>query len=201
MRAQTASADARPSSCVPSPVQAPQNQLSARPCTSGKALLRDERAPVEDRMGVVELAVHRRRCRLLDRVERDDHRHLERQALQTVGEHVHADRRRLAGRIARRLVVPRRPGRLAQRQDADVGVQDGAVALVVKGAEHLALVGARVGEERQRIDAVASEDDGVEALACRGRSRRRRRRSASRFTRRTGVARRASASDASMRRT
>jgi hypothetical protein len=43
-------------------------------------------------------------------------------------------------------------------------VQDRPVALIVEGAQHLALVRARVGKERERVDAVAGEDDGVEAL-------------------------------------
>ena len=55
----TARADSRPSSCKPRPVQAPQYQVSARPCKRGQALLRGERAAVEDRVRVVELALHR----------------------------------------------------------------------------------------------------------------------------------------------
>ena len=67
----------------------------------GQAFLGGERTPVEDRVRVVELALHRCRRRLVDRIERDDHRHLERQALHAIDEDVHANSRRFVGPVAR----------------------------------------------------------------------------------------------------
>ncbi len=106
----------------------------ATPLQLGQPALRGDRGVVEHRMRVGEAPQHRARPRLVQRIERHDHRLLPGQRLQLVEQVVQAD----AGRCRRRdvaLVVPGRPGRAAARQQARVGVQHGRVGLVADRAQ------------------------------------------------------------------
>ena len=94
-----------------------------------KARLCGERATVQQRMRILELAQHACRVRFEGRIQRDDDRRRARQRLQLVDEIGDGDRAR-AGGIVGRQVVPGGPGAPRPRKQRRVRVQDDAVALV-----------------------------------------------------------------------
>jgi len=98
---------------------------------------------IEHRVGVVELGQHA--GRLAVRVESHNHRLAERQLLQGIEQVAH-HHRRVADTGAANPVVPRRPGALALRQEAGVGMQHSAVGLVAQARQHVCLGRAGVGQ-------------------------------------------------------
>ena len=147
---------ARPGTAVPRALCALQQR---------HLVLRRNRRQVEHGVVVVELGQHfvaRNRAR---RVERHQHRVGKRQGLQAVEPVVQAHTRRFLLAAGSTLVVPGRPGTAPARHHAIVGMQHGAVGLVADGAQHLAFLRRRLGQQLQRLIAVHGQHHSVKALA------------------------------------
>ena len=130
----------------------------------GQTLLRLDGTQVKHRVGIVVLAHDRGRVDGLQRVERDHHGLLKRDALQTVEQIVQAHPRGLALAAGGAFVVPRGPGLGVGGQHAGIGVQHGAVVLVADRPQQAPLVSAGLTQQTQRLVGVGGDDHLVKAF-------------------------------------
>ena len=137
------------------------------PLQRGHLGLRTDGGQVKHRVGVVKTAQHLVVGNRLHRVQRHHHGLLERHGLQPVEEVVQADPGIGLAAVGG-FVVPRGPGRRVAGQHTGVGVQHGAVGLVVDGPEHLPLLrGGVAAQQGQRLVGMGGQHESVETLGAR----------------------------------
>lgn len=141
----------------PSPSRRPRTRCAAGR-DLGAARLRGHRFVGVHGVVVAHARQHLRRVDGIAAVQCHDKGPGRRDPLQQI--HAVADRTGRLG-IGRHVGVPRGPGLALARQQASVGMQHHVVVLVGDGAEHLAFLRRRIGQQRQRLVAVAGEDHFV----------------------------------------
>ncbi len=150
---------------IPSPSRRRRTRCVAGPEFPACAPARPPKRGCKDRVVVLHAGQNLVRIDRRGSIERDDKGFGRFDPLQQV--HAVADRTRLAG-VARQPGVPRRPGLAAHRQHAGIGMQHCVVGLVGHCAENRALTLVRIGQQRQRLIAVAGEHDMIEMFDAGG---------------------------------